>query len=621
MKHTPVVLLSICLSMWGQPQKKNLLNGIPLSFEPAPTQSSSQAEYVSRGAGYSMSLSSTKVALESREGSLQVKFVGANRRARIEPLDPLPGISNYFLGNDRSKWRTDVPHFGRVAIRDVYPGGDLIFYGHGQQLEYDAGVAPRADPRKIRMSFSPAQNLKREKNGDVVLQLGESTLRLKRPMVYQEVDSSRIPVAADYSLRKTGELAFDIGRYHPNNVLIIDPVLVYSTYFGGVGQDLCQAVAVDSSGNVYITGNAHNSGFPLTVSAPSTNAAFTFVAKISAQGSLVYSTYILSGGCGGRGGTGITIDTDGNAYVTGVASSGLPTVGPFQASFGGGAEDAFVAKLNPQGNALIFSSYLGGTGDDSPTGIAIDPNRNVYVTGQTTGGFPIVNAIQASYGGSGDAFVAKINPQGSALIYSTYLGGSGQDRAVSIAADSTGNAYVTGSAPAGFPTANALTPTLPSTDANRISAFVTKLNPSGSGFVYSTYLGGSGSSQGSAVTVDASGNAYVSGIGGAGFPSVNPLPASYGTNGTAFVTKINPLGTSLIFSTFLGSTQGEARSLSLDTNGNLYIAANVSSGLPLVNPIYSSPQPGIAAVLELNPQTNSIVYSTYVNSNNSAFAT
>ena len=329
---------------------------------------------------------------------------------------------------------------------------------------------------------------------------------------------------------------------------------VYSTYLGGHNLEYGQGIAVDSAGNAYVTGVTYSTDFPITPGAFQTvcgdmgyqcDYGSAFVSKLNSAGSaLVYSSYL--GGSNYEYGSGIAVDSAGSAYVTGVTySDNFPTTpGAFQTTCNGGSNcsqfgDAFVTKINPTGSALVYSTYLGGSGGDGGSGIAVDSAGNAYVTGGTgSTDFPTMNPLQPAYGGGGDAFVSKINSVGSALVYSTYLGGSGGDGGSGIAVDSAGNAYVTGgTGSTDFPTTNAGQPAYGGSG----DAFVSKINSAGSALVYSTYLGGSGGDGGSGIAVDSLGNAYVIGsTSSTDFPTMDPLQPKYGGNYDAFVTKITP---------------------------------------------------------------------------------
>ena len=394
-----------------------------------------------------------------------------------------------------------------------------------------------------------------------------------------------------YVLKGNNLVTFEVASYDRSKLLIIDPVLVYSTYLGGSGPDAGIGIAVDASGKAYVTGETSSLDFPtMNASQPaSAGGGDAFVSKLNAAGSaLVYSTYL--GGSGSDAGTGIAVDGLGNAYVTGqTRSTTFPTTsGAFQTSFGGGFSNAFVSKLNAGGSALAYSTYLGGSRFDLGSGIAVDASGNAYVTGQAgSTNFPITSgAFQTSLRGSGDAFVSKLSAAGSALVYSTFLGGSGFDLGLGVAVDASGNAYVTGETlSSDFPTTSGALQT--SFGGGYSDAFVSKLNAAGSALVYSSYLGGRGGDQGSGIVVDASGDAYVTGLtDSADFPTVDPLQPRYGGGGNVFVTKLNAAGSALVYSTYLGGRGGDLGSgIAVDASGNTYLTGSTGSpDFPTVNP-------------------------------------
>ena len=528
----------------NQPQVVENYGKLPLSFEANQGQTDSQVDFLSRGSGYTMFLTPTEavLSLSSPQSSqraqrrhanflsassapsavndpnpqstvVRMKLVGANPAPQVAGLEELPGKSNYFLGNDPSQWRTNVPHYAKVQYKDVYPGVDLVYYGNQRQLEYDLVVEPGADPDAITLSFEGVESLRIDAQGDLVLDTSGGEIRQHKPLVYQEVDGARREIAGTYVLKSQRQVGFEVAAYDAGKPLIIDPVLVYSTYLGGSSDEFPRGFAVDASGNAYVTGSTLSTDFPTASPIQASNAggaSDTFVTKLNAAGSaLVYSTYL--GGTALDTARWIAIDSSGNAYVTGeTRSTDFPTVSPFQAA-NAGAADGFVTKLNAAGSALVYSTYLGGNSDDQPFIITVDASGNAYLAGRTNStNFPTASPIQSTHaGGIEDAFVAKLNAAGSALVYSTYLGGSGSfERGVGLTVDASGNAYVSGRTnSANFPTANPFQATLGGTD----DAFVTKLNAAGSALVYSTYLGGSGADFGGLIAIDASGNAYVAG--------------------------------------------------------------------------------------------------------------
>ncbi|MGO9274542.1 MAG: SBBP repeat-containing protein [Terriglobia bacterium] len=577
--------------------------------------------------------------------AVRMRLVGGNFKAHVVGQDELPGRSNYFIGNDPKKWRTNVPNYTKVKYEGVYPGVDLVYYGDSLKdgrLEYDFVVQPGADPNQIKLSFAGADGICVDAaSGDLVLTMGHDEVRLHKPAVYQPTVAavSSPPtnlVAAVYDRRRRSqsaataepdgafvlvsnyELAFRVAGYDPKRVLVIDPVLSYSTYLGGSNYDSGFSVAVDVAGNAYVTGITDSTDFPTANPLQSNNGGpDAFVAKLNPAGSvLAYSTYV--GGSGLNVGAAIAVDSAGNAYVTGwTDSTDFPTANPFQPHLGG-SDDGFVTKLNSAGSALVYSTYLGGSASDGSYGIAVDAAGNAYVTGGTySTDFPTANPLYSCSGGG--AFVTKFNPTGSALVYSTCLGGSG-DEGNDIAVDAAGNAYVTGATGPGFPTLNPLQ----SSYHGGGDLFVAKLNPTGSALVYSTYLGGSSYDEGDGIAVDAAGNAYVTGYTtSTDFPTANPFQANCGACnpsldvGDAFVAKLNPNGSALVYSTYLGGSNANyGRGIAADAAGNAYLGGSTDSpDFPTANPLQGTcggdnPTLGDAFVAKLNPAGSVLVYST-----------
>ena len=385
-------------------------------------------------------------------------------------------------------------------------------------------VKPSADPQQIELSFDGANRLRLDADGDLIVDIAGDDVIEHKPVIYQDIGGKRRRVAGAYELRNGLTVGFKLAGYDDRRSLTIDPNLVYSTYLGGSSNDYGGGVALDSSGNAYVTGIAGSSDFPTTAGAFQTTFGGgydAFVSKLNGSGSaLIYSTYL--GGSSNDYGGGIALDSSGNAYVTGsTRSTDFPTTaGAFQTAFGGGFEHAFVSKLNGSGSALVYSTYLGGSNSDGASGIALDSSSNAYITGSTTSSdFPTtLGAFQTTLRGFQNVFVSKLNSSGSALVYSTYLGRGDHDGGVGIVLDSSGNAYVTGvTRSSDFPTtAGAFQTTF---GGGFDDAFVSKLNGSGSALIYSTYLGGSDDDAGSGVALDSSGNAYVAGTtGSSDFP-------------------------------------------------------------------------------------------------------
>jgi hypothetical protein len=645
---------------------------LPLSFEANDGQTDARVKFLSRTGGYSLFLTGNEavlalnrkktnpnkarivraphmpqsVAATKAGGVLRMKLRNANPAVKVTGVDERAGTSNYFIGNDPAKWRTNVPTYAKVKYEGIYPGIDLVYYGNQSQLEYDFIVAPGADPRRIAFDVRGAKRIRRDEHGDLVLKMkrGEGEIRWHKPVVYQEKDGTRREIAGHYAIANKNHVGFEVGKYDAGRPLYIDP-LIYSTYLGGSGSDQDRSdedagygIAADSAGNAYISGFTNSIDFPTTPGAFQTfcndgsgciNHPDAFVAKINPTGSaLVYSTYL--GGSDADYGYGIAVDSSGNAYVTGgTLSTDFPTKNPLQPTCG--YEDAFVAKINPTGSALVYSTCLGGSGVDIGYSIAVDGSGHAYVTGGTrSADFPTKNPLQATYGGNGNAFVAKINAAGSALVYSTYLGGSGGvygDSGSGIAVDSAGRAYVTGiTYSADFP----ITPGAFQTLCNGGSgcersgdAYVAEINFAGSALVYSTYLGGSGADGGSSIAVDSVDHAYVTGsTTSADFPTKNPLQAAKGGIWTAFMAKLNATGTALVYSTYLGgSAYDYGRGIAVDSSGAACVTGSTySSDFPttpnarqtICNEGSGCAKNGDAFVSKLNPAGTALLYSTYL---------
>ena len=575
----------------------------------------------------------TKERLEhTTRNLLRMRFLGANSEPRVVGLGRLSGSANYFIGTDPQKWQSNVPMYAKVRYQDIYSGIDLIYYGTQRQLEYDFVVRPGADPRRILLGFHGADRLEVDSQGDLLLHAPGGTLRQRKPFIYQESDGVRREVAGGYVLKNGHRVGFRVDAYDNSRPLVIDPVLVYSTYMGGNGTDVGQSIAVDDLGYAYVSGDTSSSNFPTaaayqTVSGGSFDA---FVTKMNTSGTaLVYSTYI--GGKGDEFSRGIAIDPAGNAYIAGATSStDFPTsVGAFQPTFGGFSNpsmafDAFVAKFNPSGGGLVYSSYLGGNGFDAAYGVDIDGNGNAYVAGDTSstnlpttaGAFQKDHAASLDQYGI-DAFVTKVNQTGTALVYSTYLGGSKEDLAHGIGVDGSGYAYVGGRTESNdFPTITGSFQTV--FGGGPHDAFVTKVNLTGTGLSYSSYIGGNNDDLTQRVVVDVAGNAYATGAtNSANFPTTaQAFQPALRDVVDAFVTKLNPTGTTLVFSTYIGGTGFETGlDIAVDPAGYVCITgATNSTDFPTTQ---AATQPNFggfidAFVTKFNPLGTQLMYSTYL---------
>jgi hypothetical protein len=640
---------------------------LPVSFEANYGQTDPQVRFLARGSGYTMFLTPTEAVMglgknsESRiqnpesipdwraggvnplepasvpgvdtprspASVVRMQWIGANPNPVVTGQDQLPGIVNYFIGNDSARWHTDIRTFAKVEYQDVYPGINLVYYGTNRQLEYDFVVSPGADPRTIALNFDGADKLELDAAGDLVVHAGGSELRQHKPVVYQEVNGTRREVAGNFVLQSQLEtqhsklITFAVGAYDATLPLVIDPALGYSSFLGGSGNDPGFAIAVDSGGSSYVTGFTSSTDFP--TQNPFHNqlggSDDAFVTKLNATGTAkVYSTYL--GGTDSDEGFGIAVDSAGSAYVAGRTSSTNFPVGPgFQTGFGG-FNDAFVSKLSPAGNTLVYSSYLGGTSPEQGNGIAVDAAGNAYVTGFTdSADFPTSNGFQSVLRGIEDAFVTKVSADGTTKVYSTYLGGSDTktvEAGNSIAVDAAGHAYVTGTTPStDFPLVNAF-----QGFGGGLDAFVTEFAAAGNSLVYSTYLGGGAVEAGRAIAVGLGGEAYLTGVTtSTDFPTT---PGAFDTThngGTqdAFVTKVAAGGTTKVYSTYLGGNGFDfGNGIAVNGSGNVFVAGETNS----TNFPTKAPLQGFgggfedADVTKLTPDGAALVYSTYLGGNN-----
>lgn len=577
---------------------------LPLSFEVNEGQADARVKFLTRTSGYSLFLTGNEAVLALRSGGttavakalstadkthprlaaykgtpeLRMKLRNANPAVQATGLDQLAGTSNYFIGKDPAKWRRNVPTYAKVKYEGIYSGIDLVYYGNQRQLEYDFIVAPGANPGQIEFEFRTAEGIHRDAQGDLVFKMGEDEIRWNKPIVYQEPNGTRHEIAASYRITNRNRVGFEVAKYDASKPLYIDP-LIYSTYLGGKSYDHGNGIAVDGAGNAYVTGYS-DSTFPIVNALQPIFAGGyydAFVAKINPAGSALIYSTYLGGSADDEG-NGIAVDSAGNAYVAGQTfSADFPTLNGLQPT-PGGSSDAFVVKIDPTGSALLYSTYLGGTSAENGTSIAVDSARNAYVTGWTISpDFPIVNPLQQAKAGDMDAFVAKISPTGTVLLYSSYLGGTDYDFGAGIAVDRTGSAYL-----AGF-TESTDFPTrnpLQASNAGGLDAFLAKINATGTALVYSTYLGGLYDDAARGIAVDSAGNAYITGYThSTDFPIVNALqPSRGGGFYDAFVAKSNADGSALFYSTYLGGSGDDVgEAIAVDTTGNVHVVGQTSS--------------------------------------------
>jgi Beta-propeller repeat len=578
---------------------------LPLAFEQNQGQTDPQVKYLARGHGYTLFLTandavfslhsrpvaSGSFARQSPESELKnraqrhqkdsaavvhMHLVGGNLSAKVVGSGPMAGTANYFLGNDQSKWHSGVARYARVSYENVYPGVNMAFHGAQRELEFDFVLAPGANPAPIGIQFAGNQGIKTTHSGDLKISSAAGDILLHRPVAYQEQNGAKRQVDARFVLKAGHQVSFELGDYDRSRELVIDPTVsfAYSTYLGGLANDNGIGIAFDGGGNAYVTGETQSTNFP--------------------------------------------------------GASNVLT----------GTQDAFVTKIASDGSSLIYSTYVGGSlgvGTNpiiqSGNSIAVDASGDAFVAGGTTSSnFPASpGAFQTALKSAENAFVFELSPNGSTLIYSTYLGGTGAagDVALGIVLDSSGNAYVVGTTSStDFPTsASPLQPYL--SGAN--NGFVTKLNPGGKGasdLVFSTYLGpGGGAGAGAkAVAVDSSGNVYVTGA--TSDATFHVTAGAYQTTCSscsagvfdAFLTVINPAGNAYVYSTFLGGSGADVGfGVAVDSSGNAYVTGSTSSSTDFpIKPALQTTYGGgsfDAFVTKINPAgtgLSDLIYSRYL---------
>ena len=628
---------------------------LPMLFEALGDQDGVTRRYVARGSGFQAAISrrGAQVALPGPAGPdsgalaanamtvVEIAFADANARASIRGLDAQSTRIHHLRSSSGVPDRTDVATYARVAIDALYPGIDAVFYGNAQRLEYDLVIAPGADPSQVRLRVDGIIGVELVDDGDLRLDTGQGAMTLLRPFAYQERDGARKHVESGYVVGAGNVVGIRVGAYDRSRRLVIDPVMSYATYLGGSLTERGTAVAIDANGNAYVTGFTTSPDFPLLSaydrSLGKRNDIDVFVAKLNPQGTgLVYATY-LGGATGVDRGIGIAVDASGNAYVAGVTSGGdFPvTAGAYQQATPLGG--AFIAKLAPAGNALVYSTYVAGARAAS---IAVDATGSALVTGSASTSFATtVDALQRTLapGLTEGGFVLKLDPAGSAASYATFLPGNGSNQGNAIAVDRQDNAYVAGwTTAADFPTIDAFQPAL----KGQRDGFVVKLDPAGSRIIYSTYLGGLLDDAINAIAVDAEGSAYVAGeTYSSDFPSLDAFqPRKSGFRlvnsslGNAFVAKIDATGSQLHYSSFLGGEictsycqslfglpqfPGDAAyGIAVDDTGHAYVTGLAQTyTFPLVDsaaPRKQQDNQDSAFVAKVSASGGSLLFSTFL---------
>ncbi len=659
-------------------------NRLPLCFVPNRGESGRAVRFLAHGPGYALFLTADGAVFtapsSARERSvnqilskrvpaadgpapqrLTLRLLGMSPHVRLAPVDRLPGTANYLIGNNPRRWQTNLPTYAAVVYHNVYPGIDLRYDGKQGQIETTWIMRPGANVDRIRVAIAGTHLPQVVLGGDLVVPTSAGRFVESRPMAYQEIAGHRRLIPAHYVLGRRGTFRVALGQYDRAQPLLIDPVLQFGTYLGGTGDDGAYGMALDSQGNIYLTGNTTSSNFPLAGPIDSrVNGQDAFVTKLNPTATqILYSTYL--GGSGEDTGNSIAVDATGAAYVTGATHSAdfpavhalptpadcVPNGGIFSPPPGLCSEyKGFVTKLNPAGNGLIFSTLLGGSGgDDISYGIATDAEGDAYVTGLTfSTDFPTTSgAIQSRNRGTTNAFITKFGPAGS-LMYSTYLGGSTFAGGSGIAVDTQGDAFIAGyTDSADFPTVNPVQGVLggncPGLSVPCPDAIVAELNPTGSTLLFSTFLGGTDADVAGSIALDPGGDMYITGYTQSqNFPTVSAYSSVYGggscsdENGSptqctdAFVAKISAAHR-LVYSTYLGGTGNDSGTgIAVDGAGDAFVTGFTEAlNFPLLDPVQSAPPASNctdssgnatpcdeAFLTDVAPSGNSLVYSTYL---------
>jgi hypothetical protein len=603
---------------------------LPASFERNLGQADPRVRFVAREPGATVFLtpSSAVIALSGTgprgaraiRGVLEMSLAEANAKPRISARGQLPGRANYMIG-PRATWRAGVAGYRQVTYTSVYPGMDLRYHSAHGQLEYEFALRSGADPGRIAIVMRGATRQRIDHAGNLWLTVGGHTIEQPRPAIYQVLGAARRAVGGGFRLLGHDRVGFTLAAYDRARPLVIDPTIVYSTPLVGSAPGSGLGVAVDRSGDTYVTGDTTSANFPTEdplQARPKGPNVTAFVAKLDPTGALVYATYL--GGSRYTEGRGVAVDGAGEAYVTGATNStDFPTTrSAFQPSYGGGPFDAFVAKLDASGTGLVYSTFLGDTHYDEGNAIAVDAHGRAVVTGKTASpNFPLADPL-APHSGSG-AFVTKLDRAGGRLVSSSVFGGNSPgndaDDGYGIAVDARGDTYVTGETnDPGFPTVKPLQPAL----AGGGNAFVIKIDAASRSLVYATYLGGSGNDIGRAIAADGDGNAYVTGqTTSRNFPTANAIEATNASPGPvgadAFVAKLDPAGDALVYSTYLGGSGDDgAYGIGVDRSQNAFVDGQTASpDFPLASPLQRTLHgPTDAFVGELDRSGAFIRYST-----------
>jgi hypothetical protein len=594
MKILPVL---IYLLLWAGAALHATQPQFPAFFMENHGQAPKDVQFVMRRAAGTAFFSKDKVSFALPSATLELRFINRSAGSELAGEDQLPGIANFFEGSNPALWHSGTSLYRSVVYQDLWPDIKAVYSTGPLVFKSEFHVASGGNPASIRWKYQASAIVRKEEDGSLSIRIGGHTLREAKPEIYQIIEGRSVPVNGSYRIHPDGAVGFEVGSYDRTRELVIDPVIVFTSLLGGTNQDQINSIAADAFGNMVVAGSTSSSNFPAMPASRQPQfggSVDAFVAKFGGNGSdLIFCTFL--GGNGDDRALGVALDGAGNIYVTGhTASTNFPLAAPLQNRLRG-SEDAFVTKLSSNGNKLLYSTYLGGSNIDSGNAIAVDSFGQAYVGGDTSStDYPVLNGAFSTNLGGQDAFITKLTAAGTAIVYSSFLGGTAADHLAAIAVNSSGNAYVTGSTfSVNFPTRNAVQT---GTGGNQ-DAFVAELLPGGNALVFSTYLGGSSGfaglpEQGQAIAVDAGGNIYVAGTtSSANFPVTSGTalqPTFAGGNVDAFLAQYSPNGQQLTYSSFLGGSGLDlANGIASDAFGYVTVVGSTSSS---DFPVIRSPQ-------------------------------
>ncbi len=591
---------------------------VPLYFEYNKGQIDPEFKYLCKTKEQTTLYTNNKIDICQKGSAFSIRFSNSNPNVNLIAEKECLGKINYFIGKEPSNWVADIPTFSNIRYQQLYSMIDMVCYGNNKNIEFDFEISPLADVNDICFIIEGTNSIKKDEQGDLCILLSSLAVKIRKPYCYQEHQGGTTEIEGNYVIENENQIKFKIEDYDKRIPLTIDPVLYFSTYLGGnetLFGEGGYGIESDDDGNIYIVGYTTALDYPTNNAYQSAlqGQSNVVVSKFNSTGTeLMYSTYI--GGDGADFGIALTLDNYNNIYITGnTSSNNFPTVNPYQATLLGGI-NAFISKLSPNGNVLLYSSYLGGSKQDFGTGIKVDTTGNIYVGGYTNSiDYKIQNAYQENLLGIQNAFITKLDSSGTSLIFSTYLGGKGQDLTSALEIDSENNVYITGNTNSfNFPIKNAVQPAL----GGKRDIFITEIDSSGTELVFSTYLGGKNDDFGTDIAVDHTQNIYVVGSTQSNnIPIKNALQSSLLGESNTCIVKLSPNGTSIVFSTYLGGSGFDyANCISIDGDESFYVTGGTTSlDFPIIYPI----QPNNAGttdafITKIKNDGSQLLFSSYL---------